>query len=560
MSSETLWYFAIGAMINPISCAARNVVPQESRPAELLDHSLYFFGSIGIGEALPDPGASFHGVAHLVDRETMERLDKIERDYIRILATAKFYNGTTVQVQVYSRSQDIERSPAIDKPPGERYVEIIVAGCLHYGVKQEYIDAIKSLDCVRRPTPNEFLTHGTVSDGMPNLTRGDIAEFINNQDRIILTIHSKVFELVMDDTTGKTLNEMTGFTKSMGFEGEISLSKIVYDPKYGIVNSLDECTREHSAYQEDVFVRYITSTNMIDNWKLIGSYADQSYKEDEEELLWYFAIGSMTHPMSCKGRNITPKESKPAVLIDYRLYFFGSSGVAEAVPAPGNSFHGVAHLLDKTSMERLDSFEIGYIRVPGTAITYDGTELAVQCYSRPAGTERSPKFDKYPTERYLDVIRTGCEYHGVQREHIEFLRRHEKQARPKPHQFLSLGKTNDDMPCMTRTDIRECTENRERIMVTVNGKVFELFCHNKESLVWKVMSNGPFQSLGSFESEIVLSQVLFDPFYGVCLSLEDVSREHSAYIEDMHARFSFIQGRPSPWKVIATYADQKYKD
>lgn len=560
MTNETVWYFAIGSMINPVSCAARDMFPKDSKPAELLDHHLYFFGEIGIAEALPREGSTFHGVAHLMDFETMERLDSIEIGYIRVEATAKFYDGSEIQVQVYSRSQDIERSPIIDKPPGERYIEIIVSGCHFHGVDQNYIDSLKTLDMIPRPTPDEFLTHGTLTDDLPLMTKEDISEIISTQGRIIWTFQSKVFEFTLEDKTCKAWIEMVNLIKTMGFEGEVMISKIAYDPKYGVLNSLDECTREHSAYREDGFVRYMTMSKLIEHWKVIGRYSDQVYrKETNGDLLWYFAIGSMIHPMSCQGRNVIPKESKPAVLMDYRLYFFGPAGVAEALPAPGQSFHGVAHLVDTSTMERLDSFEIGYIRAHGIARSYDGVEFKVQCYSRPLDVHRGPDIDKNPTERYLDIIASGCEHHGVLQQHVDFLRSLDKQPRPKPIEFLTLGELSGEMISMSATDVQTAMASGERILVTVNGKVFELTC-DKSDRIWNIMANGPFQALGTFESEVVLSQTLFDPLYGICLNLEDVTREHSAYIEDMHARFSFVQGRPTPWKVVAKYADQKYKD
>lgn len=276
------------------------------------------------------------------------------------------------------------------------------------------------------------------------------------------------------------------------------------------------------------------------------------------ESLWYFAIGSMTHPMSCKGRNIVPQESKPALLLEYRLHFFGPTGIAEALPAPGHSFHGVAHLVDKETMDRLDTFEIGYTRVTGTAKAYDGTEISVQCYSRPLEEKRGPEIDKNPTERYIDIIASGCEHFGVEQEHIKFLKSMERQARPKPHRFQKLGEISDDLPSMTRADIEAATKNGDRIMVTVNGKVFEVIC-DKDTKMWNVYAAGPFRSLGTFEAEVALSQALFDPLYGICLSLEDVSREHSAYIEDMQARWP-LPNNERPWKLLAKYADQKYKD
>lgn len=59
---DVFWYFAIGAMMNPMSVRNRNIEPLASAPGELLGFELKFFGPMGFAEAVPCPGASFHGV------------------------------------------------------------------------------------------------------------------------------------------------------------------------------------------------------------------------------------------------------------------------------------------------------------------------------------------------------------------------------------------------------------------------------------------------------------------------------------------------------------------
>ena len=39
---------------------------------------------------------------------------------------------------------------------------------------------------------------------------------------------------------------------------------------------------------------------------------DTFRKEKDDGTAWYFAIGSMCNPTSLAGRNLVPKESKPA--------------------------------------------------------------------------------------------------------------------------------------------------------------------------------------------------------------------------------------------------------
>jgi hypothetical protein len=51
-------------MMNPVSLEQRNLYPSESKPAEVQDYELAFFGSQGMAEARFKKGASFHGVLH----------------------------------------------------------------------------------------------------------------------------------------------------------------------------------------------------------------------------------------------------------------------------------------------------------------------------------------------------------------------------------------------------------------------------------------------------------------------------------------------------------------
>jgi hypothetical protein len=130
----TMWYFAIGSMINKTSINNRKIYPRVSKPAELLDFKLSWFGGLGMAEAIPTEDSSFHGVVHAVTQDEMERLDKIEAGYSRDNGKARLYDGTLIDVTVYTR-KNVKRGPDVDKPPTERYLDIITAGCKYYGVK-----------------------------------------------------------------------------------------------------------------------------------------------------------------------------------------------------------------------------------------------------------------------------------------------------------------------------------------------------------------------------------------------------------------------------------------
>ena len=87
---------------------------------------------------------------------------------------------------------------------------------------------------------------------------------------------------------------------------------------------------------------------------------DIIYKSVDQNAVWYFAIGSMTNPVSLETRNLEPFVSIPGEALDYKLYFYGNQGMAEAIPEVGKSFHGVLHKMSPENMVILDKMEADF--------------------------------------------------------------------------------------------------------------------------------------------------------------------------------------------------------
>ena len=82
-------------------------------------------------------------------------LDKIELTVSRTIAKAKLYDGTLVDCTVYSNPLKTE-DPNGDKPPEERYVEIMIEGASMFGVSQEYIQKLRDMENVPRKAVSDF--------------------------------------------------------------------------------------------------------------------------------------------------------------------------------------------------------------------------------------------------------------------------------------------------------------------------------------------------------------------------------------------------------------------
>lgn len=271
---SALWYFAIGAMINPISLKSRKIHSIASLPAEIQDYRLHFFGSLGFAEAIPEAGASFHGVLHRLDSKSMEILDNVERDYVRKNALARCYDGTEVDCTVYVRPK-LDGEGEKDMPPKERYLEIMVEGCKHYKVDERHIRYLSNHEMQPRPKPSEFLSFGAVPNGAPLMTPEQVKK-CNGKDGtpLYVTVNGKVLECTAARDT-KAWQDFVSIHSHFGQSFESLASKVTYDPKYGQPGKLQDFTREHSAYCEDQAYRYQKFTGLDHVWKPIAHYPQE---------------------------------------------------------------------------------------------------------------------------------------------------------------------------------------------------------------------------------------------------------------------------------------------
>jgi hypothetical protein len=277
-TATPLYYFAIGAMMNPISVFNRGIQPVSSEPGELLHHKLGFFTSLGFAEALPtEKNVSFHGVIHHVTEADMAALDKIEQNYERKIATARLYNGTMRQVSVYIRqAEDIEKARSEPKSiPKERYIEIMIAGARHYGVDGNYIQFLQNLERTPRPSPETYQTFDAPPLNGSTLTFEDVFQRDGSGGQpLLMTMGNKVIYVDLERGS-KDFDDFRGSLTSISQIGELFMAKVEYDPKYGLPSRLSEVSAEQSAYCEHNLCIYLTMRGMREKWKTIGRVRPQ---------------------------------------------------------------------------------------------------------------------------------------------------------------------------------------------------------------------------------------------------------------------------------------------
>lgn len=94
---------------------------------------------------------------------------------------------------------------------------------------------------------------------------------------IYVTINGKVREFVKPPGS-KEWDEQVAQVKNNGHHAEIPLAKMLYDPKYGSPNKIEDVTREHAAYCEDSLYYRLKGQNKLADWKTIALFA-QPYRE-----------------------------------------------------------------------------------------------------------------------------------------------------------------------------------------------------------------------------------------------------------------------------------------
>ena len=100
---------------------------------------------MGMAEIIPKQGATCQGVCHSLKEDDFEGMDKLEA-VPRTMIKVKLYDGTTVDATVYLRSPDSKRGPEIDKPPTERFIDILVEGARFHRLDKSHINYLRSLE------------------------------------------------------------------------------------------------------------------------------------------------------------------------------------------------------------------------------------------------------------------------------------------------------------------------------------------------------------------------------------------------------------------------------
>lgn len=289
-------YFAIGAMMNPVSVKNRDLDLELKHPAQpgvLRDHKLCFFGLQGFAEVIYEKGSTVHGVVYQCVRDDiMAELDLIERDYIRKSVKVQLYSpqhenqqqqateSSTVilnNVSVYCRPQaDIEGSKEMDRPPSERYLQLLISGARHFGVDPKYIQWLEDHECKPRCDPSEYLSFYPARGELRNVKRDAVDTMGNDVDsnKLYVRCGRKVVELCKESEDDSFFEEWKQVFCQREKDIELFMSRVQYDPLFGIPSCIDEMNPEWRAYTEHLFCEYMKGVHVLQRWRVVAHIVD----------------------------------------------------------------------------------------------------------------------------------------------------------------------------------------------------------------------------------------------------------------------------------------------
>jgi hypothetical protein len=275
-----IWYLAIGSMINPISLHLRDLTPLISYPARCPDYRLVFRDPSGMADIERYKGKEFDGVVHLLPIEQMIRLDQVEHMYRRIIVNIIDYQERSHLVYVYKMSLIGQQERPIGIP-SERYLDIIVKGCEHFGVRSSYINRLKhEQPVVPRKLPIAYQTINDIPDNI-YYTNDDLLKHDGKDPMFPLwiSINEKILEytgLPSDDHPDYE-NQKRFYEFAVSYFGGREVAHVIsrawYEPMYKLPLNDDDLCDEQRALAEDMCVAWGLNNNGENSesyWKPVG--------------------------------------------------------------------------------------------------------------------------------------------------------------------------------------------------------------------------------------------------------------------------------------------------
>jgi len=174
-----MWSFGYGSNMDVKALQAKKHVKViEHTPAVLPDYKLAFtikamtYSEPAYASVKKMSGQEVHGVAFLMDEESLEELDRTERGYNKATVTLKAYDGRDLEGFVYVPKEEKTE----EYLPSKRYLGVLCKGAKQAGLNSDYIEKLEKL-----PTYN-YKDHPEVLKARNDREKviGSLKEITNN--------------------------------------------------------------------------------------------------------------------------------------------------------------------------------------------------------------------------------------------------------------------------------------------------------------------------------------------------------------------------------------------
>lgn len=289
------YYVGIGAMMNKVSLALRELNPIESWPCRCIGFNRRFWGRNGMAEIFEEEGAEFHGVLHRMTDDDLKKLDSIEHGYLRKNITCVLYDGTTIIATGYQfdRSKISVDEP---RPPSERYVDIMALGMEQHGCHPAAIEELRATpNIVPRKKMHEFLKI-PIKPGCEDhvYSRSDVLLQDGRDGRPLQKIvNRKVLQFHEPTPTPEgaasvampTAEEIAArferdAAKGGGEDLTLWVARMLYEPRYPLCTSVHEMCEEHRAFVEDLMVGFTANPPVY--YLCVGMLKEEDHRQDQD--------------------------------------------------------------------------------------------------------------------------------------------------------------------------------------------------------------------------------------------------------------------------------------
>jgi len=278
IAMEFVEYLAVGSMMNKTSITMRGIFPMESRAARLPGYKLLFGMANGFAAAEKVDGEEMHGVLHRITSKELAVLDKIEVMYIRELVEVVPYVGdeeyTPVQAYVYIFDPaKVVQNPDrfTDNPPAERYMDILKEGAKYFGLKKEFIEKkLENVQIIPRKSLQELRVFKVPNEELPEWTLKEMKDKDKEDiDVVYVGLQKKILRLNLKDLPNNSHTQILKRDRGTLWAYEIA-SKFMYDPKFGVPQTVEDMTDDHHRYVEDLILDSFISGELNNRWRIVA--------------------------------------------------------------------------------------------------------------------------------------------------------------------------------------------------------------------------------------------------------------------------------------------------